>query len=254
MYYLDNLCITTLQPDLSSYPSEFMTWNEPDADEYVYATIIWRIKGTGQQYPLQPGQSVIIASIAANHQQINADGGPTVDLTSAEFEGWIPSMSGLVSDNPKSINMELYMGTSGNIGDGWFTTVYGCCYALFKSDEEVLPSDLAIPIGKTRKYYRIKMDRCIDVVECVKNEATQQYKRVPNFLDAGSIYLDDIYTSTSVARKVDQAKTAEKGRIVLQDTNNTSVDFEKLTPPVPRRYLDPKQSIPGWSQQSDSFQ
>lgn len=126
--------------------------------------------------------------------------------------------------------------------------------ALFKSDEEVLPSDLAIPIGKTRKYYRIKMDRCIDVVECVKNEATQQYKRVPNFLDAGSIYLDDIYTSTSVARKVDQAKTAEKGRIVLQDTNNTSVDFEKLTPPVPRRYLDPKQSIPGWSQQSDSFQ
>ena len=113
MYYLDNLCITTLQPDLSSYPSEFMTWNEPDADEYVYATIIWRIKGTGQQYPLQPGQSVIIASIAANHQQINADGGPTVDLTSAEFEGWIPSMSGLVSDNPKSINMELYMGTSG---------------------------------------------------------------------------------------------------------------------------------------------
>ena len=67
----------------------------------------------------------------------------------------------------------------------------------------------------------------------------------PNFLDAGSIYLDDIYTSTSVARKVDQAKTAEKGRIVLQDTNNTSVDFEKLTPPVPRRYLDPKQSIPG---------
>lgn len=87
VYYLDNLCITTLQPDLSSYPSEFMTWNEPDADEYVYATIIWRIKGTGQQYPLQPGQSVIIASIAANHQQINADGGPTVDLTSAEFEG-----------------------------------------------------------------------------------------------------------------------------------------------------------------------
>ena len=105
VYYLDNLCITTLQPDLSSYPSEFMTWNEPDADEYVYATIIWRIKGTGQQYPLQPGQSVIIASIAANHQQINADGGPTVDLTSAEFEGWIPSMSGLVSDNPKSINI-----------------------------------------------------------------------------------------------------------------------------------------------------
>ena len=78
-------------------------------------------------------------------------------------------MSGLVSDNPKSINMELYMGTSGNIGDGWFTTVYGCCYALFKSDEEVLPSDLAIPIGKTRKYYRIKMDRCIDVEMCIRD-------------------------------------------------------------------------------------
>ena len=103
VYYLDNLCITTLQPDLSSYPSEFMTWNEPDADEYVYATINWRIKGTGQQYPLQPGQSVIIASIAANHQQINADGGPTVDLTSAEFEGWIPSISATVGSPPCTV-------------------------------------------------------------------------------------------------------------------------------------------------------
>lgn len=54
------------------------------------------------------------------------------------------------------------------------------------------------------------MDRCIDVVECVKNEATQQYKRVPNFLDAGSIYLDDIYTSTSVARKVDRPRPRKK--------------------------------------------
>lgn len=253
--YLDNLCITTLQPDQSAFESEFMTWNEPDADEYVYARVVFRIPGTGTDYPLEPGQSVVIASLAVNHKLLNTSpNARTVDLTSAEFEAWIPSMTGTVSDNPKSINMDLYVGTSNNIGDSWFTTVYGCCYALFRSPGPTEPSDFAIPIGRTQKLYRIRLDRCIDVVECVKNQETKQRKRVPNILDAGSFCMDAIYNNTSIVRKIDVKKTEDAGgRIVLQDTNNTTNDFEPQTPPMIRRYLNIPECIPSWSLQSPNY-
>ncbi len=247
VFYLDSLCITTLQPDVNFYMSEFNTWTDADADDYVYAALIWIIPGSGTDYPLQPGQSAVIASLALNHKQPTFNPDSPADLRSAEFEAWIPEMSATVSDNP-ALNMKIYMGTSGNIGASWFTNIYGCAYALFKATGPVIEeNDVRIPIGKTRRHYRIRIDRCLDVVEVVRDEATKQNKRVSPVLDEGAITAGGIYKSISFVRKTDAAKTAAAGRIVLMDTNNTNVDFELQSPPVLRRGLNTATSIPSWN-------
>jgi hypothetical protein len=249
VFYLDSLCITTLQPDQNAFDLEFNTWDDADADDYVYARLIWIIPGSGKDYPLEPGQSAIIAEFALDHSQPGFNPDSPADLRSAEFEAWIPAMSATVSNNLAN-NMELYLGTAGNVRGGWFTTVFGCAYALFKAtgpiDEE---NDIRRPNNQPSpaRHFRIRLDRCLDVVEAVRDEATQQKKRVPPILDAGAITIgSDIYESISYVRKVDEEKSAAKGRIVLQDTNNTTDDFELQSPPVLRRGLPPS-SIPSWN-------
>ena len=55
-------------------------------DDYIYCGAVWQIpaEGNGKNYPVAPGESIIIAQIAQNHTVIK----PTspVDLSKAEFE------------------------------------------------------------------------------------------------------------------------------------------------------------------------
>ena len=61
-------------------------------------------------------------------------------------------------------------------------------------------------------------------------------------LDAGAATVNGTYLSKSVARKVKE--TLPDGRVILQDTNNSTDDFEVMDPPVIRRY-DVK--VPSWN-------
>ena len=62
------------------------------------------------------------------------------------------------------------------------------------------------------------------------NAETGDYKRLPASIDAGFNYIEGTYTGKSVRRK--EAETVN-GRKVLQDTNNSTNDFEVLDTPTP---------------------
>ena len=95
--------------------------------------------------------------------------------------------------------------------------------------------------------YPVKADRILDAVECVRDETQVANKRVPDVLDSGAIWLTDengeaaTGLGRSIVRKV--SSTLEDGRVILQDTNNSSSDFECMTAQA-RRY---GAGIPSWN-------
>lgn len=207
-------------------------WVGPDADKYVYAMQIWQIPDN-QDYPLEPGESVIIAQMADDHTKSNLNPTAPVNLLSAEFETLVRTTS-LIQDNP-AINMTMAFWPSPT--PQWLTTVFGGAFVLFLPSEPIDPNsttEVVSPQGSTSKNYRIAIENVIDALENVGNPNQVQLKRMPAVLDAGAATVNGTYLAKSVARKVKE--TLPSGRVILYDTNNSSDDFEVMDPPVIRRY------------------
>ena len=83
MLYLDGIHFANLYPDKSS--TNLPLWPEEDGDNYVYALRVWKFPGNGTDYPLQPGESCVIAQFAVNHQLEIYNPASPVDNSSADF-------------------------------------------------------------------------------------------------------------------------------------------------------------------------
>lgn len=215
-------------------------------EDYVYAKTIFMIPGKGKDYPVQPGESLIIASTAINHKapylDINGkavsvkDPSLTVDLSKADFEvylGDIPVINPYPSDidNPLVPNLKV-IGLSSDRdlilqGGGRDS------YVLFKTEDNVssygkysTPDTKEITTA-TKLYTRIPTKYVVDAVETQPPVASSQF---PKKLQFG---LDATYKSVSKGEYSSQSiirKTAKiiNGRRVLQDTNSSSNDFDEL--------------------------
>lgn len=210
-------------------------------NDYVYTKALHMIPGSGQQYPVLPGKSIIIAQTAQNHKQpfTGADQtsisvrnpGLTVDLSTAQFEAHYASYGAnqLDSDidNPNSVNIEvLQMGGRDMI----FDTNGRTAYIIFKINDG--PRDLkqyyyplkAAPGTSEKKYYQIPNKYILDAVETQPQAASARIpKKLSASYDSGFTFTPKgIYSSQSVIRKT--ASTID-GRVILKDTNNSSDDF-----------------------------
>ncbi|WP_294080326.1 DUF4876 domain-containing protein [Proteiniphilum sp. UBA5384] len=232
------LAIGYLNPNTAT--ANLPVWPGPDADKYVYASNIWQIPDTAD-FPLNPGESIIIAQMADDHKKSNLNPSSPVNLLSAEFEGLVKTTA-LIQDNP-AINMSMAFWPSPL--PQWLTTVFGGAFVIFYPPGPIdpnSPTETVSPEGSTAKSYRIPIEVVIDALENVGNPNQMQLKRVPAMLDAGAATVNGTYLSKSVARKVKE--TLPDGRVILQDTNNSTDDFEVMDPPVIRRY-DVK--VPSWN-------
>jgi hypothetical protein len=200
----------------------------PNPDDFVYALTIWQVPDD-KDYPLEPGESVIIAQMADDHTKENLNPNAPVNLLSAEFETYVRSSS-FVQDNP-AINMEIAFWP--RVLPQWLTTVFGGAFVIYFPEEPIDPAGSITPIGSSREVYQIPIDLVVDALELVGNPNQVQLKRMPTVLDAGAATVGGTYASLSVARKVKETKD---GRAVLMDTNNSSDDFEVMDPPMIRRY------------------
>jgi hypothetical protein len=82
------------------------------------------------------------------------------------------------------------------------------------------------------EYWYIAKEWILDGVECSNGPTTLNVKRLPLSVDAGFTYVSTGSNSgRAVRRKVDQVLP---DRIVYQDTNNSSADFEINVIPNPR--------------------
>jgi hypothetical protein len=220
------LCIAALNPMTAT--ANLPVYSQPDAADYVYAAQIWQVPND-KDYPVNPGESIIIAQMADNHQKSTLNPNSPVNLLSAEFETLVSTTS-IILDNP-AINMVMAFWPSPT--PQWLTTVFGGAFVIYYPKSTIIPANYVVALNNSTKVYRIPIADVVDALELVGNSTQMQLKRVPAVLDAGATTVGGTYLGVSVARKIKE--TLSDGRIIYYDTNNSTNDFEVMNPPVIRR-------------------
>ena len=246
MLYLDGIHFANLYPDKSS--TNLPLWPEEDGDNYVYALRVWKFPGNGTDYPLQPGESCVIAQFAVNHQLEIYNPASPVDNSSADFEFYMDNTN---YTNAPAPDMEhiFYNGKAekGTLKQ-YLTTVFGGAYVAFQIPEGETWDPVNDPNMQTRDlsttkatlYAKIPIRYVLDAVEAIDNESKTNSKRLPSVLDAGITWVGATYNGLGVCRKPSLDDNGnpiqrENGAYIYQDTNNSADDFERGVTPVLRR-------------------
>lgn len=244
--YADSLCIA--ETVFASYDKSIIyEWPIENADQYVFAKVVWQIQGDGHSYPIKPGESFVISQWATNHKAESLSKGVSpVDLTGAEFEAIEKetTFNGLtLTDNP-AINMKKVI-QAGFAMPQWLTSVSGSQYIIFKPSKPLKNEDFLSAKNADNSLAvarEIPISCIIDAVQTVSDETGMNVLGLPKVLDAGAIWCSGQYVGESIARKIKE--TRPDGTKVYQDSNNTTNDFEVKKDPQVRRY-DAK--VPSWN-------
>lgn len=206
---------------------------DPDImDEAIAVGSVVAVPGSGTDYPVQPGESFILCDNAINHKEANPN---SIDLSKANFEWYIESKQDV--DNPAVPNLDVYYCYSKTI---WVLNKQGNrAYAIGRlpksMTKEKYISDYAYnytyimqngTASKPQSKYKFPNEWVIDAVNVgASNE--WQWNVTSTGLDMGHTYIGMNNTVAENIGKCVMRKAAYKDgdREVLQDTNNSTVDF-----------------------------
>lgn len=260
--YLDNLCIALVygvtkvftgvdfilpnnQYDWSKSPDLADMGNRANTD-YIYSRFVLSFPGTGTDYPLASGKSVLIARTAQNHKAPLTIAGKTysianpdltIDLSKAPFEVYTEDTSGLTKDidNPTAVDMKMEYNTT-SFKELMLNFVGREAYAIFYKPSDFDQFRKVRSPEKDRRgninnrlHLQIPNNIVIDGVNLYPLDGNMLPNRLPQSIDAGNIKLTKgQYSSQSAIRKISK-RVADK--IYYQDTNNSEVDFQSIDRP-----------------------
>lgn len=245
---LDAGGLVLVETEPSSWNKHTYTPNIMNEAMVVHA--LYRIPDKGaQKHMVQPGQSIIIADKAINHK-IDGGNANSFDLSKANFEWYDESTNEKLkvkdTDNPLVPNLEKIYCYTKNI---WVLHFGGSkAYALVDLKEE--PSTFLqthkhaysykVTIPKTgeektmyKNEYKIPNEWVIDAVQ-ISTPDKWAWNVVAPSLDASYTYcgetsVDPKRYGKAMRRKV--LSTTPDGRRILQDTNDSTNDFDRdITP------------------------
>lgn len=228
--YADGLCLAmTLSPNTYEWKYEAGAYTDKDGktydvgikddDKYVFVGMtVWQIPGNGTDYPIQPGESFVIAGYATDH---TATASSSINLSTAEFETYCDHYGEKGQVDCRAVNMNLVAEVAAPTNNFWLT-VTGRGFILFHQDTPIRSTDfLRSSNYPTSVGLEVLKEDVIDAVDLVANATTKKW--VDETLDAGKVLSQGNYCGKSVLRKV--SSTTEDGRVILQDTNNSTEDF-----------------------------
>lgn len=227
--YLDSLCIATLYPANSTTGSN--AWL--GRDTIPIFQMFWSFPGDGKTYPLAPGESCVVALMAAVDHSSRAISG--LHLERAHFGCYDDNLSRheISAGIPRMI---CYMAGQGN---GWGISIHSPAFVLFKPSmgvkkyrEDAATWEQYEP-GKSSgsKYWVVDKSWIMDGVECVDTPEGAT-KRLPTSVDAAYTYMTSSrYSGKCISRKL---LGVYDGVEVYQDTNNSFEDFIPDSPLKPR--------------------
>ena len=234
--YLDSLCFGTLTPYNSNGINH---WVQEDGSLPPFApvtTVVWKFPGSGEDYPLAPGEDAVVALRGAIDH--TAEYPLSVNLNRPDC---------FVCYNPTYFPNPLYHPAPGDqirqdhilevvIKTGQsnanVVSVTSPAFLIFKAlgtsiEEYVTRPDVVQPTPGSSSDIVVKVpwEWVIDAVEVFNGSSTGNAKRMPPLVDAGYVTQSETFKGRSLMRRVDEAATAAGGFEVLCDTNNSSNDF-----------------------------
>lgn len=192
--------------------------------------------GTGKQYPLKPGQSIVLANDAKDHHTDAGDGNNCPDLSKADWEVYLDYITSDIDNPAPNVNV-IFKGTGMMKMFGY--GIFGGSYILARCPEGMTPeefaankSNLQTTPGSTSKteFLMIPSKYVLDAVDIWNSAATERYGFFLAKDDAQGVLASVAQSGKCVRRKV--TKIAN-GRAYYQDTNNSANDFltnQPLTP------------------------
>lgn len=194
-------------------------------ENVIHAVHAYMFPGNGREYPLGPGQMVIIAQDATDHSVNHS-----LDLRGADFEYFAPNQGDV--DNPNVPNMVALHHKYGV--DFLYSVMNNALVILKVQDPFALGYD---------NYQNILLPKSaiLDGMEYRENLEQLDYKRLDPSIDAGLTGGFERYKMKSVQRRI--AHTIN-GRVVLMDNNNSSIDFAVLNYPSLRFFFLPGDANP----------
>ncbi len=257
--YLDGIIFTEIQ---RGYGATASTWMDSlgniPSDFYPLDGYVMQFPGNGTEYPVQPGQSVVIAAQAYNHgteadstkmarKLTDADQpSPAGDLSTADWELHLPAKANVNYENPDvpSLNV-IWSNTTTNC---WMLSVFGNPIALAKlpegyADAEAFVNDSTNynSINGGKPILCLPRNCIIDAVDIQRANETQIVKVFWPSEDAGYTYptgadasdpdyavdfdswVSPAYSGKSIRRKC--IMVTNDGRAYFKDTNNSTEDF-----------------------------
>lgn len=230
--YLDQ-CIVGNMTQLQGRPSQWVDAGGKLLDRYPFYGYVVAFPGSGTTYPLQPGQSVVVANDATNHTSLNnpADGvQKSPNLTGADWEIYLNDAGrGHIDVDYDAPNMDVIYTNAQTkcFGMGAF----GSTMVLAKLPDGVTPSQFAadssnlstIPNSENTMYYMMMPSKYVlDAVEMVEPGLETPTKNLLTKDDAGYVSME-AWSAKAIERK--STTDEQTGRVYYQDTNNSSEDF-----------------------------
>ena len=210
-------------------------------DTYFAVDAMYRIPGDGQTYRVAPGQMILIADNGMDHTQANIN---SFDLSTADFEWYdVSSSAGATDvDNPVVTNLDkLYCYTQtiwvphnqGHKSFGLARFPEGMTAEDYFADDTYLLQynyELVTAAGtfsQSKKSYVLPNEWIVDGVNMSPSE-TFQWLTFSDKIDAGYAYVAPTGSDVTRFGKAVRRKTKAimNGVRVLQDTNNSTDDFE----------------------------
>jgi len=201
--YLDSLIIANVEYGFAN-------------DSLIHSTHAYMFPGTGKDYPIQPGELLIIAQDAIDHTPYPIN---SVNLLDADFEYYRSDIGDV--DNPNVTDMIKLHSKYGN----------DFLYSVFNNAILLMKVENPYAYGYDG-FERMLLPKrgVIDGVEYRDNPSELNMKRVDASIDGGLTGGIPSYSSQSVERYIDRF---EEGRMILMDNNNSSLDFHVNNPPTP---------------------
>lgn len=225
--------------------SDFLTTMKQKYTPDIMATdmavsAMYMIQGSGHDVPVQPGGKLLVVDNAVNHTVANPN---SWDMTKADYEWYDESTNPQFTDidNPNVPNLERIYSSTLTLWSPHSQGFKSYALARMHADRKTFLTDYMYDytyhlVGQTGEAdmtgsaYRLPNSWILDAVNMSVPSLFQWIVTSPA-LDKGYTYCadfgwDDSRYGKSVRRKV---KAMDGTRAILQDTNNSTDDFEPRT-------------------------
>lgn len=238
--YLDSLCIGVADPYNATGTNVWVSRDDDGAsvlpDFVPLVQAVWKIKGDGKTFPLQPGEDAVVCIFGAiDHTRqyplsVNLNRPGYFVCYNIEY---FPNTRyhPVPGDN---ISTDHYLDVVIKTGqaNAYTFSVNSPAVVIFKAKgrtiEEFVSSEGATvqkPGSSSDRIVKLPADWVLDGVEVFTGSSAGNTKRLNPEIDAGYVSFSAPYLGHTLFRKTDAQASEDKGFEVLVDTNNSLNDF-----------------------------